>query len=93
MPDVADNPARSRFELDVDGTVAFATYAMDGDTLILLHTEVPDALSGHGVGSALARGVLDGARRRGLKVLPRCEFMAAYIGRHPEYRDLLVPGG
>ena len=91
MPDVTDNAARSRFELSLDGAVAFATYTMAGNTIVLLHTEVPDALSGHGVGSALARGVLGDARRRGLKVLPRCEFMAAYIERHPEYGDLVVP--
>ncbi len=91
MPEVTDDAARSRFELELDGTVAFAAYTLAGDTLVLLHTEVPDALAGHGVGSALARGVLDQARRRGLKVLPQCEFMAAYIERHPEYQDLLVP--
>lgn len=91
MPDVTDNTARNRFELDVEGAVAFATYAMAGNTLVLLHTEVPAALSGKGVGSALARGVLDEVRRRGLKILPRCEFMAAYIERHPQYEDVLAP--
>lgn len=93
MPEITDNTARSRFELNVDGAVAFADYAMAGDTLVLLHTEVPAALSGKGVGSALARGVLDDARRRGLKVLPRREFMAAYIERHPEHGDVLAPAG
>ena len=93
MPEVTDNTARHRFELNADGAVAHADYAMAGDTLVLLHTEVPAALSGQGVGSALARGVLDDVRRRGLKILPRCEFMAAYIERHPEYGDLLAPAG
>ncbi len=27
---------------------------------------------------------------KGLKVVPRCGLVAAYIGRHPEYRDLLA---
>ena len=93
MPELSDNTAESRFELNVEGAVAFADYEMDGDTLVLTHTEVPAALSGKGIGSALARGVLDDARRRGLKVLPRCEFMAAYIARHPEYRDVLASAG
>ncbi len=93
MPEVADDTARSRFELNVEGAIAFADYVMDGDILVLTHTEVPAALSGKGIGSALARGVLDDARRRGLKVLPRCEFMAAYIERHPEYGDMLAPAG
>ena len=31
--------------------------------------------------------------REGLKVVPRCEFVAAYVERHPEYRDLLADKG
>lgn len=89
MSEVIDAPARKRFELDVEGTVAFVTYRMQDRTLVLLHTEVPSALSGKGIGSALAKGVLDEARRRGLKVEAQCEFMAAYIDRHPAYQDLL----
>jgi len=31
--------------------------------------------------------------REGLKIVPRCEFVAAYVERHPEYRDLLADEG
>lgn len=89
---VADRPERRRYEMDVDGTVAFVTYRWDGATLVLEHTEVPESLSGRGIGSALARGVLADARSRGLRVVPECEFMAAYIKRHPEFADLLAAG-
>jgi predicted GNAT family acetyltransferase len=58
----------------------------------LTHTEVPEVLSGQGVGSKLVRGVLDRLRAEGSKVVPRCEFAAAYMERHPEYRDLLANG-
>ena len=92
MAEVTDNPTRSRFELDVEGSVAFVDYARDANRLVLVHTEVPAALAGKGVGSALAKGVLDEARRRGFTVAPQCAFMASYIDRHPAYRDLLVPG-
>jgi predicted GNAT family acetyltransferase len=54
----------------------------------MLHTEVPKALEGRGIGSALIRGVLDIARSEGLKVNPLCPFAKAYIEKHPEYVDL-----
>ena len=94
MPEVTDNQAASRFEMASGGAVAFVAYERAGDGRIaLLHTEVPEALSGQGVGSKLVRGVLDAVRDEGLKVVPRCEFVAAYIERHPEYRDLLAHQG
>jgi predicted GNAT family acetyltransferase len=55
----------------------------------LTHTEVPQELSGRGIGSRLARGVLDDIRAAGLKVVAKCPFMAGYIGKHPEYADLV----
>ena len=85
---VRDNTERHRFELDADGHVAFSNYQRADGVLTILHTEVPKALEGHGVGSALVRGVLDTARAAGLKVVPICPFAKAYMDRHPEYADL-----
>ena len=94
MPEVKDNQAASRFEMTSGGAVAFVEYERTGDRRIaLLHTEVPEALSGKGVGSKLVRGTFDAVRAKGLKVVPRCEFVAAYVERHPEYRDLLADEG
>lgn len=86
---VRDNAARSRFELDVDGHIAFSEYARDGDTITFKHTEVPEQLAGRGIGSQLVRGALDLVRAEGRKVVARCPFVAGYIGKHPEYADLL----
>jgi len=86
---VVDNAGRGRFELAVPGGVAFATYRRSPGVVTVLHTEVPEALSGHGVGSALARGLLDIVRARGEKVVPRCPFLAAFMRKHPEYEDLV----
>ncbi len=93
MSEVRDNPATSRFEMASGDAVAFVEYMRAGDRIVLIHTEVPEALSGRGVGSKLVRGALDAVRAEGLKVVPRCEFVAAYFDRHPEYRDLLDDGG
>jgi uncharacterized protein len=90
MPDLHDNATLRRYEMNVDGTVAFVEYETKPDRLILVHTEVPDALSGRGIGSTLARAVLDDIRDRGLRVVPRCPFIAAFITRHPEYAGLVA---
>ena len=90
MPNaVRDNTQRSRFELDAEGHVAFSNYRRDGGTITIMHTEVPPALNGKGIGSALVRGMLDIVRAEGLKVVPLCPFVAGYIAKHPEYADLL----
>lgn len=90
---VRNNTAQKRYELDVDGVVAFVMYSHEHGQVSLDHTEVPAQLGGRGVGSALAKGTLDLVRSEGLKVIPRCEFIAGYIEKHPEYRDLVSKKG
>lgn len=85
---VRDNTERRRFELETDGQIAFAVYRREGDALAITHTETPVSLRGKGVASALVRGLLDIARAQGLKVAPKCPFVAGYIDKHPEYGDL-----
>jgi predicted GNAT family acetyltransferase len=87
---VRDNPALHRFEMDTDAGPAIVTYRRDGQVLKLVHTEVPEALAGQGVGSRLAKGVLDLIRANSDTIVPLCDFMRGYIGRHPEYADLVV---
>ncbi|HYZ15914.1 MAG TPA: GNAT family N-acetyltransferase [Candidatus Acidoferrum sp.] len=85
-----DNERRRRFEMVVDNEVAFVSYAREDERLVLVHTVVPQALAGRGIGTALARAVLEEMRRRGQRVVPRCEFIAAFIARHPEFADLVA---
>ena len=88
---VADNPARHRYEAILDDqVVGVSVYRLDDDRIVFLHTEVDSGLEGMGVGSRLAKGALDDVRRRGLKVVPRCPFIAAWLTRHPDYADLLA---
>ena len=86
---VRDNPAQNQFEMDTDAGLAFARYRRDGAILTVLHTEVPRAIEGRGLGSRLVRGMLDIARKRGDKVVPLCGFVRAFIARNPGYADLL----
>ncbi|MEQ8348419.1 MAG: GNAT family N-acetyltransferase [Sneathiellaceae bacterium] len=90
MTDVTRNDATKRFELPVDGHTAFVDYRQGDGRLLLVHTEVPAALGGKGIGSRLAKGTLDLLRSEGVKVELRCDFLQSYVERHPEYRDLLA---
>lgn len=88
---VVDNPERERWELIVDDEVAgFVQYQRRGDRIIFFHTEVDPAFGGRGLGSELARGVLDGARVAGERVVPLCPFIHEFIHRHrDDYHDLV----
>jgi uncharacterized protein len=84
-----NNEKENRFEIEVDGKVAATWYRRHGDKIIFTHTEVPPELEGHGVGGALARAALTYARKEGLRVVPLCPFVAAFIKRHTEFQDLV----
>lgn len=86
---ISDDAAASRFELAIGDAIAFVDYRRTGAVLVLTHAEVPPALEGRGIGARLVRGVLELVRTRGERVVPRCPFVARYIERHPEYRDLV----
>ncbi|TPG15540.1 GNAT family N-acetyltransferase [Sphingomonas oligophenolica] len=90
MQKVHDNAAEQEFEIEVEGHRAIAAYQREGGTIVFTHTKVPPEIEGRGVGSKLIRAALDSARDQGLQVVPQCPFVAAYIDRHPEYRDLLA---
>jgi predicted GNAT family acetyltransferase len=90
MTEVQDNPAKNRFEIIVDGYTALAAYRLKPGVIAFTHTEVPKELGGRGIGSQLAKGALDQVRARGLKVVPLCPFIKAYIEKHPAYQDLLA---
>jgi uncharacterized protein len=89
MSDVIDNRAHHRFELVVEGHLAAAYCKVEGNVITFIHTEVPPELGGKGVGSMLVQGALDQVRAAGMKVIPACPFVKAWIGKHPEYKDLL----
>lgn len=90
---VRDDSAHQRFELEVGGDLAFIDYRRDGGKVFMTHAEVPPALRGGGIGSALVKAALALVRERGEKVVPLCSFVAQYMRRHPETRDLLADAG
>jgi predicted GNAT family acetyltransferase len=89
MTVVRDNKAQSRFELDVEGGVAFANYRTTPTAVIITHTETPRGLRGHGIASELIEGALALIRADGRKVIAGCGFVVDYLRKHPEYGDMV----
>lgn len=55
---IRNNDAAKRLELEVEGSLAFIDYKLSHQMLFLIHTEVPPALEGKGVGSAIVQKAL-----------------------------------
>ena len=83
-PQVTDNQAEARFEVHADGHLAELLYRLNGKRLVLIHTEVPEQLEGHGIGGALVTAAIDRAARDGMTVVPLCPFARGWLERHPE---------
>ncbi len=69
---------------------AFVSYKVDDDgDFIIDSTQVPDQLSGQGMGSALVRMVIDYAREEGKRIVPQCPFARAVMEREDETREMI----
>ncbi|QGM96064.1 GNAT family N-acetyltransferase [Methylocystis parvus] len=88
--EVRQNPAKSRFELEIDGSLALAEYVLEDGVMTFTHTESPAALQGRGAASKLIHGALLQARAQGLRVRATCSFVVAYLKRHREFADLEI---
>jgi predicted GNAT family acetyltransferase len=85
MPlDVHHDPAAHRFVVATDAGTAQLVYRLTGDRLIVVHTEVPEALGGHGIGGRLVRAATEHARHGGLTIVPWCPFARRWLGDHAD---------
>ncbi|MCC9174166.1 GNAT family N-acetyltransferase [Arthrobacter sp. zg-Y179] len=83
---VTRNEALNRYELRLDGTlVGMADYQEQPDGVALTHTEMEPAFRHQGYSSRLARYAVEDIVGGGRRVKPYCSYMAAYLGKHPEY--------
>lgn len=87
--EVTHNPEKQRFELTVDEHLGRLDYTLTGKIIIFLHTEVPPAIGGRGLGVSLVEAGLAYAKENGLKVRSMCWFVSKYLRRRPEYQDLM----
>lgn len=51
--------------------------------------EVPRALGGRGLGTALVEALVKKARAEDFRLVPICGFARAQLARHPDWQDVL----
>jgi uncharacterized protein len=92
MASVRDDPQELRYELLDDSGVVIGQirYVLEPGAVVLVHTEVDPELQGHGLAGELVQGAMNDLRERGLKVIPVCPYVRAWLRRHPEQADLVV---
>lgn len=82
---------KQRFEYEENGHTAYLSYqSLSGSLKIFDHTIVPAPLGGRGIGSRLTEFALNHAREQGWTIQPQCSFVAAFIDKRPQYRDILA---
>ena len=81
---VVDNEGKSRLEVAADGELAELIYHKNGNRLVLIHTEVPDAIGGHGIAGRLVQAAIDKAAAGGMTIVPLCPYARRWLERHPD---------
>lgn len=87
--EVRHNEKFHRFEAGEPPNLAKLNYRPAGYSVDLVHVEVPAEYQGQGLAGKLAEAALNWAREQKLKVIPSCPYVQGYLGKHPEYSDLL----
>ncbi|WP_396151186.1 GNAT family N-acetyltransferase [Flavobacterium sp.] len=91
--ELVKNEEKKRFELHVDTHFAFIEYILTNQNVMYLtHTEVPQALEGNGVGGSIVFKALNYIKSNHFTLAPLCPFVAAYVKRHPEWKEILASG-
>jgi len=88
---IINNEQQQQFQVRAEGELAYLEYRFYKDDIALMHTEVPEKLSGRGIASALAEYAIKYAREHKIPVMVYCPFVASWLKKHPENRDVLDP--
>ncbi|MDQ1439166.1 MAG: uncharacterized protein QOK43_2795 [Acidimicrobiaceae bacterium] len=89
-PEVRNDPEELRFVVEVDGALAELVYELQPSRLVLVHTEVPDALAGRGIGGRLVRAAVERSAAEHLTVVPWCPFARRWLAEHPDVASTLT---
>ena len=82
--DIIDQTAQHRFVGTEDGQEAQLVYEVHGDRLHIVHTEVPEALGGRGLGGKLVTAAVERAAASGETIVPECPYARGWLRKHAD---------
>ena len=88
---VEHEPMRHRFVVRLpegEGELVYRPTA--AGALDLIHTGVDPQLRRRGIGEQLVRAALAYARAHHVRIIATCPFVARWLEKHPEERDLVA---
>ena len=89
--DIVHDEERQSFTIALGSGRAVLDYHRTGDGVLdFAHTYVPPEARGRSIAGRLVTHGLKYARAEGLKVVPSCPYVSAFIRRHSEYADLVA---
>jgi len=86
---LVNNEASHHFEMIIEGQHAFIDYKRIGDTYLLIHTEVPEALRNRGIAKILVEKTFKYLEENHLKMRPFCSYIQAYLKNNPDRKRLI----
>ena len=79
-----------RFTIAVDGkAVGLTAFADRNHQRVFFHTEVDEAFGRRGLATIVIAEALVTTRAEGLRIVPVCPMVAAYVKKHPEFADVV----
>lgn len=86
---LTDNPEKKRFEFNLEDRMGIIEYIKTKDKIFLTHTEVPIELNGKGYGKHIVELALIEVEKSGLKLVPLCPYVGAFIRKNPNWGKLI----
>lgn len=83
------NEKLSRFELEVEGHIAFIEFEISGENYALTHTSVPYELRGKGIAGILVKKTFEHLEAEGKTMSPFCTYIHSYVKRNQEWKPMV----
>jgi len=80
-----------RFAARLNDKIGYLSYEIVGHRCLdFAHVFVPPEYRRRGIAAKITKTALDYARKNDFLVVPSCPYVASYIGKNPEYQNIVA---
>jgi uncharacterized protein len=87
--EVIHDKDNSRFILNIKNEIAKVDYVLKHDKMFLTHTEVPQNLSGQGIGKILVEKTFEKLTEEGYKAVALCPYANKVAKRSDKWKNVI----